>query len=265
VVILSAEDGLADTIRVRIDRQGGDPARTFVLQAIRRKGVDVPFSLERDLPQLEAAIQRTQARVVRIDPVSAYLGQKDSYKDAEVRSVLAPLAALAERTRVAMIGIMHLTKDAQRRLIHRAGGSIAFVAAARTVFAVGLDPDDEAHQRRLLVLIKSNLGAAPPTLAFQIDADGLKWEPEAVSVAGDPESLLRTTGEPESVESRADLAEAKRFLATILADGPVASKAVEKAAKENGIAERTLWRAKRAMKVDAVRRPGEKYWTWFRP
>ena len=49
-----------------------------------------------------------------------------------MRGVLAPLAALAERTGVAIEGVMHLGKGAQRPALYRALGSVAFVAAART-------------------------------------------------------------------------------------------------------------------------------------
>jgi hypothetical protein len=117
VVMLSAEDGMADTIRPRVERQGGDARRVHVLTAVKRKGADVPFSLETDLPALESAVAQTGAGLVTIDPVSAYLGQRDSFRDAEVRGVLAPLSALAERHRVAVVGVMHLTKDQQRRLL----------------------------------------------------------------------------------------------------------------------------------------------------
>src|SRR5262249_40869783 len=118
------------------------------------------ISLARDLRALETAIAATQAALVIIDPLSAYLGDTESYKDSEVRGLLAALADLAERTGVAVLAVMHLTKDHQRRVIHRALGSVAFVAAARIVLAVAKDPEDEG--RRLLLPVKNNLGAPAP-------------------------------------------------------------------------------------------------------
>jgi len=54
------------------------------------------FSLEIDLPILEALIQEVgDVRLAVIDPVSAYLGRVDSHRNAELRGLLAPLAALA--------------------------------------------------------------------------------------------------------------------------------------------------------------------------
>ena len=144
------------------------------------------FSLERDLAALGQVLTDTKARFVTIDPLSAYLGDRDSYKDAEIRSILSPLAALADDHRAAVVGILHLTKAAQRKLLLRAQGSIAFVAQARVVLAVGEDPDTPG--RRLLVPVKNNLGPPSAALAFHIDASGLVWE--YGSVAGTAETLL---------------------------------------------------------------------------
>ena len=51
---------------------------------------------------------------------------------------------MAERHRVAVVGILHLNKAEQRKILHRAGGSIAFVAAARTVLVVSRDAENRS-------------------------------------------------------------------------------------------------------------------------
>src|SRR5262249_55073954 len=159
VIVLTSEDGVADTLRPRLDRQGGDPEHVHILRAVRVDGDEIPFTLERDLPQLARVLtDHPDTALVILDPVSAYLGSRDSYKDAEIRGLLSPLAALAERYRVALLAILHLTKAAQRKLLLRAQGSVAFVAQARIVLAVGEDPDHDG--RRLLVPVKNNLGPA---------------------------------------------------------------------------------------------------------
>jgi RecA-family ATPase len=198
VIILSAEDGIADTIRPRLDRQGGDPRRAHVLEAVRDTDGPHLFQVGRDLPALEAALQRTRARCVRIDPLSAYLGGTDSHRDGEVRGLLAPLAALAAAHRAAIVGVMHLTKDAQRRLIARASGSIAFAGAARVVMVVGVDPDDATKARRFLVTVKNNLGAKAPGLAYTITDDGFRWEstPLPSTLSARPSSIRRRCPPP---------------------------------------------------------------------
>ena len=86
VVLLCAEDGLADTVRPRLDALGADVNRIHALTAVRlRDGNERHFSLVEDLKHLEKAIERTSAAVLVIDPLTAYLGRTDSYKDSEVR------------------------------------------------------------------------------------------------------------------------------------------------------------------------------------
>src|SRR5580693_7960722 len=114
-----------------------------------------------------------------IDPISAYLGSTDSHRDAEVRGLIAPLAALAERTGAAILGIMHLAKDRQQPAIYRAIGSIAFAAAARLVLAVAADP--ERKDRRIVAPVKSNLSAPPAALACSVATGRLVWEASPVA------------------------------------------------------------------------------------
>jgi len=100
VILLSAEDGLADTIRPRLDALGADLPRIHYL-AGRRAGERERAIQLADTAAIECAIRETQARLLFIDPIAAYLGSTDSHRDADVRGLMAPLAALAERTDVA--------------------------------------------------------------------------------------------------------------------------------------------------------------------
>jgi putative DNA primase/helicase len=260
VLLLSAEDGIADTIRPRVEALGGDLARIHVLRAIRRQDTEAEFSLSSDLPDLERAITETQAILIVIDPLSAYLGDRDSYKDAEVRSLLAPLAALAHRTGVSVLGVMHVGKGDQRRAIHRTLGSVAFVAAARIVLAVGKHPEDDT--RRLVVSVKSNLGPVSPALAYRVDDGRLVWEKSPISGL-DADAVLGASALTEDRQERLDAA---NFLREFLEDGPVRAKEVLKAARENGISERTLYRAKsrlgvRSSHTGSPGEPGPWYWS----
>ena len=96
VVLLSAEDDAEDTIRPRLDAAGANVQRIKALLAVRRNYQDDPtrestFSLETDLPALEAAILAVAGcRLVIIDPITAYLGGTDSHKNGEIRGLIAP-------------------------------------------------------------------------------------------------------------------------------------------------------------------------------
>src|SRR5206468_1672272 len=92
VILLSAEDAADDTIRPRIDQLGGEPSRIWVLEAVHDGTTERPFNLNSDLTMLEKVTQAKGATAIVIDPLSAYLGRADSFKDAEVRGLLAPVA-----------------------------------------------------------------------------------------------------------------------------------------------------------------------------
>jgi len=252
VVLLSAEDDLADTIRPRLDTAGADAARVVALQAVRRLRVDgkteeAYFDLTQDLPALEAAIQRTaDCRLVVIDPLTAYLGKIDGHKNAEVRVILARLFELAARHKVAVLAVTHLNKASTLPAIYRAMGSLAFVAAARAVWAVVRDKDDESGRRRLFVPVKNNLGADETGLAYALEPVGqtarVKWESDPVNIRAD--EALDGGGRKAKVQH-----DARQFVIdTIKANGgDMLSDDLTAAAEAQGISERTLWRAKKAV------------------
>jgi putative DNA primase/helicase len=259
VLLLSAEDGLADTIRPRLDALGADVAQVHHLAVLRTAERDRAVQLT-DVAALERAIRETDARLMIIDPISAYLGSTDSHRDAEVRGLMAPLAALAERTGTAILGIMHLAKDRQQPAIYRAVGSIAFAAAARLVLAVAADPDRE--DRRIIAPVKSNLSTPPAALAYSLATGRLVWEAEPVPDA-DVDALL--SGPALSRDERRDV---EAWLSDLLANGPMRSRLVQTAAREAGLVWRTVERAKHRLGVEAARIGGVAaggQWWWRLP
>ncbi len=128
------------------------------------------FVLPNDIPWLEKAIQRKSARLVVIDPLMSFLdGAVNSWRDQDVRAALAPLAALAERTGAAILILRHLNKATGMSAIHRGGGSVGIIGAARSGLLVAKHPDNP-DQERVLTSIKSNLGASMPSLRYQLTA-----------------------------------------------------------------------------------------------
>ena len=96
VVIMSAEDGLGDTIRPRLEAAGADCERIFALQAIG-EGDDARLPDLTDLDAVRESVQQHDAKLVIIDPLMAFLpSDSDAHRDQDVRRILAPLARLAE-------------------------------------------------------------------------------------------------------------------------------------------------------------------------
>ena len=264
VLILTAEDGLGDTVRPRAEDMGADLARTIVLSGVSDdQGNERHLSLVDDLSTVEKALEGGGYRYFIIDPLNAYLGAAlDTNRDAAMRSVLTPLAALAERYHVAIACILHLTKSGRDRAIYRGQGSIAYMAAARVVLLVGKNPDNE--QERVVACVKNNLAPHPPSLAFEISDGRFLWRGES------PVTAVALLAPEKSDEERSALQEAKDFLRDLLVDGPKASDEVKHEAKSAGISSSTLKRAKVALGVQSERSQdgfgGAKgHWEWVLP
>ncbi len=251
VLMLTAEDGLGDTLRPRLDSLGADVGNVFACET----PIDLSSAEGRDFARRK--IEEHRPALVTIDPIVAYVGGRtDTHRANQVRSVLAPLAALAAEFGCAALAVRHLSKGAAARSIYRGQGSIDFTAAARSVLLTGYDPSDE--ERRALLQIKTNLGPTAPALGFEIPEGRFRWTGDSSLTAAD---LLG--GEGSSEEKSAE-EEAREFLVEVLGEGRLPSTDVKKEAKAAGIAERTLWNAKRKLGVKAEREgfgPGA-VWHW---
>jgi hypothetical protein len=261
-LILSAEDGIADTLRPRLDKLGGDPTRVVVLRAVRDEAGSRPLNLARDLDRLAMAVQRVQPALVVIDPLSAYVGTIDAHRDSEIRGLLAPLAALVDREQAALLAVSHLSKDAQRAALHRPGGSIAFVAAARIVLCLAADPDDP--DRRVLASLKNNLAPRPPSLAFRLQHGRLEWERGAADL--DADALLRQTT-PADREEQTDAERVIRELLEDTGSWPLEAKVALAAGQAQGLHERTMRRTARRLgiRIARVGFGASGRWLWHRP
>jgi AAA domain len=266
VVLISAEDGLADTIRPRLDAAGADTSKIVALATAKGKdGHERLISIPEDIPLIERAARRVKAKLVVVDPLMAFLSSNaNSHRDQDVRRALAPLAKMAERLGAAVVVIRHLNKGTHPNPLYRGGGSIGIIGAARMGFLVAKDPQDE--ERRVLAPTKNNLAKAPKSLAFalkgtQSGAVRVEWLGESgVSV----EELLAT---PRGRGDGGALGEAIEFLEDVLSDGPFAAGGVKEEAEDAGISGRTLARAKKELGVESYREGerggrGKGQWLW---
>lgn len=172
VVLMAAEDGLADTIRPRLDAAGADCTRVHHLDAVPTvddEGTvrERPPVIPGDVEAIEALVVATGAVLVIVDVLMAYLsGRSDSHRDQDVRGALAPLVAVAERTGATIVVLRHLTKSPGGAAIYRGGGSIGIVGAARSALLAAVDPDDDTGTRRVLAAIKCNLGPLSAAMGY---------------------------------------------------------------------------------------------------
>ncbi|MFL6833444.1 MAG: AAA family ATPase [Xanthobacteraceae bacterium] len=271
VIWFNAEDGERDTVLPRLIAAGADPKRVHFVNSARIGGEDRTFSLVTDLRLLRKAIERIgNVVLVIIDPVSAYLGvgKVDGKSATDVRGVLTPLKDMAEEVHIAVIGIAHFNKkDDIKSALLRVSDSIAYVAAARHVYAVLDDPEDK--DSKLFVKAKNNLARDAKALRYgmsvktvghdaklgvDINAPYIIWHPQHVEITAN-EAMAAVGG-------RTAKREAKEFLRERLEAGPVKSDDILDEAKQEGIAEKTLRSAKKELGIKS-RREGGSTGTWF--
>jgi hypothetical protein len=256
VLIVSAEDGAADTIVPRFLAAGGDPKRARII------GSEELFLIPDHLDKLERAIRQTNASFVVIDPVMSFLSDNiNSNRDQDVRRALQPLVDIARRTGAAIVICRHLNKSTGGQSIYRGQGSIGFIGIVRSGLMVGNHPErDEVF---VLAGQKHNLSKPPQSLAYRITDASPGDETAVIKYLGTSEvTAQQMNTAPEDEGERDRLAEAKEFLRNVLRAGPVHSKQVKREAAEADIAWRTVERAKGQLKVQSYRDGETGRWMW---
>ena len=252
VIYQTAEDGLGDTVKPRLMEADADLDRVLVIDEGKQ---ELSLSDER----IERAIRQTGARLIILDPIQAYVGEKtDMNKANEIRPIFRRLAEVAERTGCAVVLIGHLNKAAGGQSAYRGLGSIDFRAAARSVLLIGRVKREP--NVRVIIHDKSSLAPEGKPMAFSLGAEsGFSWIGEYDITA---DELLSGTG--GNTETKTEQAE--RLILDLLADGKeMASEDIVKAAAEAGISERTVQNAKRSMGgILGARRVGSQWYNFIK-
>ena len=232
VIYQTAEDGLGDTVKPRLIEAAADLDRVLVIDEAKR---ELTLSDER----IEKAIIQNGARLIILDPIQAYMGDKaDMNKANEVRPIFRRLAEVAERTGCAVILIGHLNKAAGGQSAYRGLGSIDFRAAARSVLLIGRVKREP--NVRVIIHDKSSLAPEGKPVAFCLDPEtGFEWIGEYDITA---DELLSGAGGNNATKTE----QAEKLILELLANGKeLASEDIEKAAVDAGISARTVRAAKK--------------------
>ncbi len=269
VVILNAEDDAADTIRPRLDAAGADPKKVYIIDATIQKNTNGDkvvkhFNLSDDRAKLESYVKAIKdVRLVIVDPISAYLGNTDSHVNASVRALLAPLSQFAAQYKCTVDAINHLNKSNTRGpVIYKSIGSIAFTAQARAVWAVAKDKENPESEELFFLPIKMNIGPEKGSFKYRIAVDDqerayIKWNPQRVDA--DVNRIMQADSSDDG-EPVGALEEAMEFIEGELKDGPKPAAYMLFTAGSMSIAEKTLKRAKKSLKVKSVKQ--EDKWVW---
>ncbi len=145
VIYQTTEDDAEDTVVPRFIQAGGD---TTKLHFIDEKEKTLTFSDKR----IADAIKATNAKLVILDPLSAYIGGDVSLNIAnDVRAQFNPLIQAAKETGCAVVIVGHMNKMGGTKALYRSLGSIDVVGAARSCLLIARTDKDRPDERVMAV------------------------------------------------------------------------------------------------------------------
>lgn len=245
IIYQTAEDGLADTVKPRLEKAQADCNNIFVIDE-----TDVSLSMLDE--RIEQAILKEKAKLMILDPIQAYLGAKmDMNRANEARDMTKHLGRVAERTGCAIVLIGHMNKNAGGKVAYRGMGSIDFFAVARSVLLVGRVKGQE--NRRAMIQIKNNLAERGHAKSFVLTDGVFTWK-------GDydiTEDELAGGFAPKTSKQE----EAKDLLVSLSCTTKEAAVSqIQEKARDRGISWRTMEMVKKELQIKSQKVNNAWYW-----
>lgn len=264
VLFATSEDAWEYTMVPRLIAAGADLGLVGRVQ-VADDGLVTGLTLPLDHDLLGAYMTDKKVALLILDPLQSVMdGRIDAHRDREVRTALEPLSQLAENAGAAVLGLVHLGKSTGTDPVNLILGSRAFSAVARLAMVAARDPEDEKNY--ILSVEKSNLG--------RLDAPGRTYRVDETFVDTDEgqasTGLLVWTGETdtrvrdiyaEAADASSDgigRDEVVEWLRGYLTDqhGEASRADLVKAARADGISERSLQRHRKRAGVHIAPRQG---------
>ena len=255
IIYQTAEDGIEDTIKPRLEKAGADCSMIRVIDE-----TDKELSMTDD--RLEQAIIETGARLIILDPIQAYIrATVDMHRANEIRPVLKHLGIIAEKHNCAIILIGHMNKASGSKSTYRGLGSIDIQATARSVLLVARLRDKP--NIRIMAHDKSSLAPAGDAIGFEMTEDNgmVCIGPYDITI----DELL--SGNEGRGKKKLDIAEnfIKEYFGSnkVIPSNEIMMEAAKRSIKRN-----TLLSAKKKLGITSDKEKAEDgtiYWTWIMP
>ncbi len=241
-----AEDGVADTIKPRLQQAGADCGRVAYI-------VDDDIALTLEDGRIESTIKATGASMFIIDPIQAFIPpDADMQSATKMRSVLRKLANIAERNRCAVILIGHMNKGAGTKTLYRGLGSIDIAAIARSVLMISRDAN--RPEMRYMYPIKSSLAPEGPAIAFSFREQGnIEWHGRYnLNTAELMDTITVKTTKREKARAK---------LIQLLEHEDCPAKEIYAGLANMGVGSRTVEKVKKELQITTYRSSGSWYWS----
>jgi hypothetical protein len=271
VLLCNLEDGSDDTTVPRLASAGANLNRVFVFnEAYDKDDNPMLLQLPRDIDLLESKIVEHDISMVFLDPIATMV-DGDLLKDQDAKKCLTPIASVADRTGVAIVGVRHYTKGLSTKAINKGGGSLGVIGVARLGANFECHPDDwelpDSEKRIVMALSKANISGHIPSLVFKKVATGPMLEKVKVEWLGtcdlDANALARASANAGKEENpRADAATS--FIRELLEDGPVSANEAIEAIENEGVTKHYRDKAKENLKIKS-HKASDHQWYWVLP
>ena len=168
VIYQTTEYDADDTVVPRFNSAGGNGDRLIFIKEDEK-------SLTFGDDCIREAVEKYNAKLLILDPMSSYIGGDCSMNNAnETRAEFNYLIAVAKDTGCAIVIIAHVNKAKDTSPLYRTNGSIDIAGAARSILAVTRTANKQNSAERYLVQVKSNLVPIGSAILFEVADKGGK-------------------------------------------------------------------------------------------
>lgn len=253
VIYQTTEDDKEDTIVPRFNASGGD-------------GSNLVFICEEDKhlsfgdTRIRKAIEQYNAKLLVLDPLSAYVGEGASMNSAnDMRAEFNNLISVGHDTGCAIVIVAHMNKASDTSPLYRTNGSIDIAAAARSILAVARNPRSENIDERYLVQVKNNLARKGNAIIFEMCDKGVEFIEETEMTAEEVFNFFSPRmGRPNETELKV-----QSVIKEMLKDGEVLAADCEAMLEAQGFKKSTIKKAKK--NVGVISRKVGFVWYWSLP
>lgn len=274
VLLLNIEDDLETTILPRFLEAGGNRDLLEYVKGTRLSNdstaLDRGTALDQDMDLLQKlAREFKDLGAIIIDPITNYLGKLKMNAEEEVRSVLTPLANLAEELDIVVITIGHFNRrEKGTDPLFRMMGAAAFSGVARAVYAFGPDPEDRENKyAHVMTTVRGAAGEGESlryctVLVEDAEFDGVKTSVIRVEWRGKSSATSEDAVDPNSRKDASAETEAAKVLAEFLKAGRKPASECQQFLKNGGFDLGKLNEGRIRKKAGARTSQKDKQWWW---
>jgi hypothetical protein len=265
VLITAGGDYMAGVVRPQLEAAGADLTRIVAITTVADGPVRRIPNIG-DLAMIDSAIRTARASLVVIDPIAAHLSQRaNGRRGQSVVDAFASLAHLALQTGAAIVIVRHPIPGTRRNSLRAEETQELATIAGSTLLVTG-DPTAGSDESRVLAVLKPCANSPAAAVSFRIERSALGVD--RVVWQGATRRIPCLSPVSSSADKLRSVDEAMQFITEALAEGSRPAREVVDEARQAGISQRTLDRARANLGITASRVGGagaEGHWEWRLP